>query len=256
MRVDAVILAGADNDGALGAVSSEKYEAAIDVGGKPMLYYVLAGVLCARSVDRVTVVGPVDALRPIIHSAGWANRVSLVERRDSIVENLMAGLGNVPVGKKALVVTGDIPFITGEALDDFVARCEKKPAAVHYALVLRSTNEAKFPGVKRTYVKMADGVMTGGNVFMVDPEVVARNRDIISEAVKLRKKPFQLLRMLGLKLMLRFAFGRLTIGDVERKVEEWLGLQGRGIISPYAEIGVDVDKPSDLALARQVLAGR
>ena len=32
------------------------------------------------------------------------------------------------------------------------------------------------------------------------------------------------------------------------------GIRGRAIISPYAEVGVDVDKPSDLELAHRYLS--
>ena len=34
-----------------------------------------------------------------------------------------------------------------------------------------------------------------------------------------------------------------------------VGIRGKGIISPYAEVGVDVDKPDDLRLAQQYLGG-
>ncbi len=37
MRVDVAILAGADNDGRLAEVSDAKYEAVVDINGKPMV---------------------------------------------------------------------------------------------------------------------------------------------------------------------------------------------------------------------------
>jgi hypothetical protein len=46
----------------------------------------------------------------------------------------------------------------------------------------------------------------------------------------------------------------LEVTEIEARVEEILGMKGAGILSLYPEIGVDVDKPSDLALARALLA--
>ena len=51
-------------------------------------------------------------------------------------------------------------------------------------------------------------------------------------------------------------------GNAERKrnqaVEQChvLGIRGKAIISPYAELGMDVDKPHQLALVRRILASR
>jgi CTP:molybdopterin cytidylyltransferase MocA len=257
MRADAVIMAGADNDGRLAEVSGAEYEALILINGKTMLEWVLEGVLRAERVDRVIIVGPVDALSDIVESLPDAvrSRVVLVEQRGSMIDNLMAGIEQVPDSKKALALSSDIPFITGEALDGFIKLCEETPAQVHYSLVPRSVNEARFPGVQRTYINMADAVVTGGNAFMVEPGIVRRNYDVIKQALGMRKKPLALLSMLGLPFIIKYLIGRLTIEDVERKAKTWLDIVGRGVIVPYAEIGVDVDKPSDYELACRVLPG-
>jgi len=120
--------------------------------------------------------------------------------------------------------------------------------------VARDVIEEKFPGVKRTYIKLADATVTGGNVFMVDAPVVRKNRGIIEKALDMRKNPLALGSLLGLPIILKYLFGRLSIADVEKRAWDKLALVGRGVIVPYAEIGVDVDKPSDLELALQMLA--
>lgn len=256
MRADAVIMAGADNSGRLAEVSGASYEALIDINGKTMLEWVLDGVFEAEQVDRIIVVGPVDAFSDTIGRLPEAERgrIVLVEQRGDMVDNLMAGLEQVPDSKKALVLSSDIPFITAEALDGFIKLCEEMPAQVHYALIPKSVNEARFPGVQRTYINMADAVVTGGNAFMVEPSVVRGNYDVIKHALGARKKPFVLLSMLGLPFIVKYLIGRLTIADVERKAKTWLDIVGRGVVVPYAEIGVDVDKPSDYELACRILA--
>ncbi len=257
MRADAVIMAGADNSGRLAEVSDATYEALIDINGKTMLEWVLEGVFQAERVDRIIVVGPVDALGDVMGRLPEAERgrVVWVEQRGNMIDNLIAGVEQVPDSKKALALSSDIPFITGEVLDGFIKLCEEMPAQVHYALIPKSVNEASFPGVERTYINMADAVVTGGNAFMLEPDVVRRNYGVIKQALGMRKKPFALLSLLGLPFIIKYLIGRLTIADVEHKAKTWLDIVGRGAIVPYAEIGVDVDKPSDYELACRVLSG-
>jgi len=210
-------------------------------------------VLTSAYVDKIVIVGPAEALAPIVRAEGAVDRVTLVERRGRMFDNLLAGLEQLPDDRPALVMSSDIPFITGEALDGFVEACRKKPAQVHYSLVPKRVNEARFPGVKRTYINLADEVVTGGNVFMVEPRCVMENAELIHKLLDMRKKPLALVSMLGLGFILKFLTGRLRIGDVENKARIWLGIEGRGVIVDYPEIGVDVDKPSDYELAKSAL---
>ena len=46
------------------------------------------------------------------------------------------------------------------------------------------------------------------------------------------------------------------MAEVEVRVEELIKLKGAGVVSLYPEIGIDVDKPSDLQFARAVLEQR
>jgi len=75
------------------------------------------------------------------------------------------------------------------------------------------------------------------------------------ELVKRRKSPLAMARLFGLGLVLQFLFKRLTIPAVEKRFAEVTGISGKALISGYAEVGVDVDKPSDLLLAQAYLAG-
>ena len=47
--------------------------------------------------------------------------------------------------------------------------------------------------------------------------------------------------------------GSLRVTEIESRVEEIVKVKGAGVISLFPEIGVDVDKPSDLELVRAIL---
>lgn len=248
--MDVIVLAGAKNDGALRAVSESPYEAGISVGGRSLLDYVVDSLRKVRAIERMVVVGPLESLSPDLRTAVWR----IVPPGGQMVENLRRGLAALAARDKVLVATADIPLITPEAIEDFLARCREREADVYYPIVERGPLEARFPGAKRTYATLREGTFTGGNLILLAPEIVERHQAMIELAVALRKKPFQMARLLGLVCLLKLLLGRLSISEIEDRVEKGLHFKGAAVITPYAEIGIDVDKPSDLALVRKVLS--
>src|SRR5690606_38407422 len=105
--VDAVVLAGAPNTGTLHEVSPEPYEALIEIGGRPMLAYVLEALQASAQVGRLVVVGP-PALDVVVTVTG-AERV---DPGPDVLANLLAGvdaLGARGSSRHILVSTADIP---------------------------------------------------------------------------------------------------------------------------------------------------
>lgn len=248
--MDAIVLAGALNDGALRAVSSATYEAEIEIAGKPMVAYVLDALNQMPEVERVAVVGyATDTMIPLI-----TGKVCRVDPGGSLIDSLIKGLEILQPENPVLAVTSDIPLITPEAIRDFLSRCQANPGDVCYSFVSKDHNEARYPGVQRTYVKLREGIFTGGNIALLSPEIVRERIDILKQAASLRKKPLQLCSLLGWKYLLKLIFGLLTIKEVEERVSHAFGIRAVGVVSPYPEVGIDVDKPSDLELAAKALA--
>jgi len=61
-------------------------------------------------------------------------------------------------------------------------------------------------------------------------------------------------RLVGFGFLLAYLFGFMTIAMAERRISSLVGYRGAAVISDYPEIGVDVDKISDLDMARRLLA--
>lgn len=250
--MDVIILAGADNHGPLAACTDTPYEATIMIQGRPMVDYVVDAVIQSKAAGRVVVVGPEHVLAPILSSKVYR----VAQCGHSIVENLLIGLEILQPRGKILIVTSDIPLITTEAIDDFVARCEGGGADVYYPICPKEGNEAKYPGVMRTYVKLREGIFTGGNLTVLDPGVVAKHHRTIERAVAMRKKPGQMARLLGFRLLVKYLLHTLSIHEVEERVHKMFGFRGVAVICPYPEVGIDVDKPSDLDLVIRHYRGR
>jgi GTP:adenosylcobinamide-phosphate guanylyltransferase len=248
--MDAVVLAGGLNSGALQKVSSVRYEAEIEIAGRPMLDYVIMALENVQSISRILVVGADSIISKDVKS-----KVALtVNPGASLFDSLAGGLRALNADGPVLVVSSDIPMITREAFEDFLERCRNRNGDIYYSFVSKEVNDQKYPGVQRTYVKLKDGVFTGGNLALLSPQVVQDNIGMLKKAALLRKKPIQLCSMLGWRHLFKLMTGSLTIKEIEERVFKAFKFTAVGIISPYPEVGIDVDKPSDLLLARQVLA--
>jgi len=145
-------------------------------------------------------------------------------------------------------------MLTAEAVDDFLSQCRDQNQDMFYPIVSKEVNEAVFPGVTRTYVKIKDGTYTGGNMVLVAPKFIQESKQVIHRVVMLRKKPFEIVKLLGFRILVKFIFRCLTIAEVERRVKHLFGINAKAVITSYPQIGTDVDKPSDWELAQRVLS--
>jgi hypothetical protein len=69
-----------------------------------------------------------------------------------------------------------------------------------------------------------------------------------------RKSPLKLAGLLGWTFLIRYLLLKnLKMHELEAKISNMLGIRGAVIVCPWPEVGIDVDKPSDLQLARAVL---
>ncbi|MGE5380197.1 MAG: nucleotidyltransferase family protein [Methylocystaceae bacterium] len=252
IQYDAVVLAGGVTPGELRKVAPYENEALIIIGNYPMIYYIMNAVRASSRIRRVCVCAPPSVREVLKQDTG----LLFAEPGEDAVDTFLNGLHRLQeegTTSKVLVLAGDIPFLTTDALDDFVHRCEMEEADFYYPLTSKQTNEAKYPAVTRTYVKLKDGTFTGGNIFMVRPEIIDQAAEMGKRQVANRKNPLAMARLLGFGLVWRYLCGQLNIHSVEKRFKKVMGITGKGIISPYAEVGVDVDKQSDLELAERVL---
>ena len=249
---DAIVLAGGENSEHLSRFSSRSYEAMIEIAGKPMVTFVVDALAATPQVERIFIMGPVKQLANCV----FPKNVILVEGGRTIVETIQLGMEALGHKHKVLVVTGDIPLLTPAAIDHFLGQCAEVDVDLYYPIVSKETSNQYYPGNKRTYVRFTDGTYTGGNVFLVNPEIVPRCLSVAGELIDNRKNPFKLCCLLGWWFVLSFLIGRLSLSKVQERVAGLLGVTGIVIKSPYPELGIDVDKPSDLELVRTAFSFR
>ena len=246
--VDALVLAGSRNDGPLKQCSSVPYEAMITIGRKAMIEYVIDALRNSRRINRIVVVGPPD-----VPDFFRRDDVTVVPARGNLMENMARGLEQLPGAERVLLATCDIPLITSQAIEDFLDRCGNRSADIYYPVVPREAVEKSYFKTRRTYVTFREGDFTGGNLFLIAPEALNRCMVKGQQLVDARKSPIRLSRLMGVPFLIRFMLRMVTLKEAEEKASDVLGLKGAVVITSYPEVGVDVDKPSDLALVSKVL---
>ncbi len=247
--LDAVVLAGSRNDGPLKECSPVKYEALIPIGSRAMVEYVVEALLGTRRIRRVLVVGPAAGLAALPAGA----RMSIVDSDGGMMENIEAGLKQLPGEKRVLLATSDIPLLTSGAVDNFLSLCGDMSGDLYYPVIEKNLVENIFPATRRTYVRLKEGVFTGGNLFLINPAVYKRCVEDGRKIIDLRKSPIGLCRILGVTFLVKYICRMLTLTDAEKKVSQLLGIRGTVVRSAFPEVGVDVDKPGDLELVLKVL---
>jgi len=253
MQYDAIILAGGESSNDLKKIAPYDNEALIIIGNYPMIYFVYHTLRSSSQIKNIVISGPVEAIKAILPRD---ERLIYVNGGQNAIESFAhaaKALEEKGISSKVLIMPTDIPFITVEAIEDFLKRCEASDDDFYYPVTRKEINEKKFPGVKRTYVRLQEGTVTGGNLFLIRSAVIEKSLEMGLKLVERRKNPLAMAGLFGFSLVLKYIFGRLSINMVEKRFYKVLGIKGKGIISPYAEIGVDVDKPSDLELAQEKL---
>lgn len=249
MKVDGVILSGGSGEVIDPTV---RIKGLVPVAGKPMVEWVIDAMRASETIEGIAVVVPTAQ-----GLGSWVDKVDkLVISDQRFADNLFAGVDAFGNGLPKLVATGDIPALTPEAIDDFVARSVERKADFSYPLVREADMLAQFPGSERTFVRIADGKVTGGNVALLAPDLVERNRDIGQRLFETRKSPVAMARVIGVPFIIKLVTGRLRPVDVERKMADLLGGNCVAIYTEHASIGADVDKPIDVVVAERVLYER
>lgn len=238
-RVAAVVLAGGRADERFRKATGVENRALAPVAGRPMAAWVLEALSAATTVERIVLVGA----EGLTDAPGARQRL---RGGVDLIETIERGLGACPGAPFVLLTSADIPALTAESVDAFVREALAAGADFVYPIIPRAANEARFPGMKRTYLRLAEGTFTGGNMWLARPQAVQRRRDLIRRAHAARKRPWRLAAMIGWGVLWRLWRGRLSVTELEAALTRLLGATARAVVTEHAEIGADVDDAAEL----------
>lgn len=255
--MDAIIAAGGAPlpDEPLYPHTQGKPKALIDIEGKPMIQWVLDALNGSSQIEYIVIIG-------LDRNSGLKADKTLVYVPDqgSMVANLRAGMLALrevnPQAGKLLAVSSDIPSITTEMVDWLIDIVRQTDDDVYYCVVPREVMETRYPGSKRSYTHLKDLQVCGGDMNAIDVRLVDQDEEIWERLTGARKNVVKQAALIGFSTLFLLLVRQATISSTVKRVSKRLGVKGRAIIAPYAEIGMDVDKPHQLEIVRTDLHKR
>ena len=227
-------------------------KALLDVAGKSMIQWVLDALSNAKRVENVIIVG-----LPQKSAVKCRKPLTFVPNQGKMLDNFRAGVQKaLQVNKKSrhlLFVSADIPAINGKMVDWVIETAEKTDEDVYYNIIERQVMEKRFPGSRRTYTHLKNMDICGGDMNVVRAKLVSGESGLWEKITSARKSPIKQAALIGFDTLFLLLFRLLELDDLTKKVMKRLGITGHAIICPFAEVGMDVDKPHQLELLRKDL---
>ena len=254
--IDAILLAGGipAPDSPLYPYTQGKPKAALDIGSKSMLQWVIDALDEAETISTIVVVGCED-LQDHIQSK---KIISWQSDAGDMIMNFKRGADAVlelnPAAQSVAIVSSDIPLITPEGINWAINLSQKSEEELFYFVIDQPTMEGRYPESGRSYTQLKDMNVCGGDISIIHLDLYTKKKDLWNKLSKARKSSLRLAAVIGIDILILLFLGRLTLDDVVYKVTRRLNITGKGLLCPYPEIGMDIDKPYQLELIRRILS--
>lgn len=252
--MDVIVLAGGKStrEDPLYEMAPDGLKSLVNIAGKPMVQWVLDALSDAKLVESVVVIGIDEA-----NNLHCKKEIAFLKDEGSLISNIQQGCKYFdrihPQNTHVITISADIPTLTAEIIDQSIEMYQKYDLDVCYTVLDRAVMEKRFPNSKRTYVKIKDGDVCGGDLNYIRKKAVLHPAGLWEQLIKNRKNPLKQAFLIGIDTLVLMALRRLTLDDAAKRVCKRLGITGKAVRSPFAEIGMDVDKPFQFEIVEKDL---
>lgn len=244
----ALVIAARSSDAQINLSDTSGHKSLICLNGRTALSHVLHSLGSCALIGKVVVVSEGEAVR----DAPGAHEHLRASGGQS--EAVLLGLRAVQDSKRCVVMTGDMPLASAEALEDMLTQAPD--ADVVYPVVEKTVIGAAFPDLTPYYVRTQEGSFTGSTCLLVRPEDALREQSTLIRLLEARSNPASLLGLVGAGFAFRMMLSTLSIRDFEDTLSSALRLSCRVYESRHPELFVSIDSPEHLALIERELGGR
>lgn len=233
--------------------SNGKSKALIDVGGKPMIQWVLDALGDAKEVDQVIIIG-LDASSNLT----CKKTIHYIPNQGRMLANIVAGVNKSlelnKDGEYVMIVSSDIPSLKSNMIDWLVQESMQTKDDLYYGVCPRDVMEKRFPTSKRTYTKLKDMQICGADVNIIHVSMATDHLDTWEQLIGNRKSPLRQASVIGLDTFFQLFTRQFTLQGLVERASQRIGIKGKAIIWSHAEPCMDVDKPHQLELMRAELS--
>lgn len=253
--MDCIILAGGipEPDDPLYPYSQGRPKALIELAGRPMVAWVVDALQGSSYIDDILIVGLDESDAPPL-----SRPVYFLPNQNGMVANALAGLKwaqeRRPAATTVMMASADIPTLTTPIVDYFVESCRPFDCHIYYAFVTQEVMETRFPHSRRTFVPLKGMRVAGGDLIITHPHIGDSHHELWTAIANARKHAWKLASIVGLRMLLKFLFRRLSVADIEQTATRILDKPVKALLSPHAELAMDADKPYQIDMLQAELA--
>jgi molybdopterin-guanine dinucleotide biosynthesis protein A len=252
--MDAVVLAGGHEgpDDPLYALCGDKPKSLLKIAGKPMVQWTLDALSQSRSIDHVVLIG-------LEGQTGFTCKkpLTILPDKGTLIENIVQGASFLqtlhPQQTHMITLSADIPAVTTDIVDQMIETFNQYDVDICYSVVSREVMEKRFPESKRTYIKFKDVEVCGGDLNYLRKETALNPQGLWNELIRTRKNPLRQAAIIGFGTLLLILTKQIDLEATVGRVCRRLGIKGKAIRSPFAELGMDVDKPFQFEMVERDL---
>lgn len=234
----------------------ETWKAQVKIGGEAMLSRVAKTLLATPGIERIVVMAQEpEAL--FTGDCAWLadeTRVATAASSSGIATSVAGVAGSAQAPWPVLVTTADHPLLTVPMVE--AAMAGLGDADVGVGVVGSKVLLAAYPDNRRTWLRFRGEMWTGANLFALGGNRAHKALAAWSAVERDRKKALKLIWHFGPLLALGALTRTITLEGALARAGRALGCTVKPIPLPFAEAGIDVDKPSDHALAARILGAR
>jgi GTP:adenosylcobinamide-phosphate guanylyltransferase len=249
--MDAVITAGGipSEKDPLYPYTQGKPKAMVDIAGKPMIQWILDAVGNSKDVEHVVLIG-------LDKSSGvtCSKPMEYIENQGHMLSNAIAGVHKVkemnPKAEYVLLISSDIPALTSEMVDWCVEASMETQDELYYGIIPQAVMEKRYPGSKRSFTKLKGETFCGADIHVIHVKLADEHYETWKRLIDNRKNVFKQAAVFGYWTLFLLATRMIDANDAVERVSKKIKIKGRDVRWPYAEAGMDVDKPHQLEQMR------
>lgn len=232
------------------------FRSLIPIGGKPMAQWVVDALDGSAAVQEIYLIG-----LPQLYGINAQKPLHFLADADGLFENIRAGVlrsaADHPEIRKVFLASADAPALRDEMVDWLAEKVQAHPdALIYYNVISREQMDSQFPGANRSFVRFRDVAVCGGDLNTVDTALFLKERTVWKKLTEARKSPMKQALILGMDTLFLVLFRLVTLEGAVRRVSRRLDLPAQAFLTPFAEMGMDADKPYQLEILRRVLEGQ
>ena len=232
----------------------------VPVAGQSMLARVLATLSRCPSLGQLAIVADEagqEPVRSIVNAAGAVtDRCQVLPSAASPAQSVLSAIASLEAPFPLLITTADSPLMTVEMVEYFCSASRETGADLLVGLAEGNLILQHYPQAKRTFLRFRGGRYSGCNLFFLQSPKALKVIEFWQQAERYRKRPWRLVATFGLRPLLAFLIGRLTLRAAFDHASNRLGVHIHEILLPYPTAALDVDKPADLELAESIIQER